>query len=106
MEQLVAYEWPGNIRELKNVLERAVITSRGSVLHSPEVIGGAMVKTTEIMPDNGFSTLEAMDRQHILNVLQATDWRISGPNGAAKILGLKPSTLRSRMKKLGIRKSI
>jgi PAS domain S-box-containing protein len=106
MEQLVAYEWPGNVRELKNVLERAVITSRGSVLLLPDVIGGAMVRKTEIVPETGFRTLEAMDRQHILSVLHETDGRISGPNGAAKILGLKPSTLRSRMKKLGIRKSV
>jgi len=103
MEQLKAYDWPGNVRELKNVLERAIITASDSVLRLPEVIG----PQTEIRPETAnaaenLSTLNDVERRHILTVLKLTDWRISGPKGAAKILGLNPSTLRFRIKKLGI----
>lgn len=105
MEQLKAYDWPGNVRELKNVLERAIITASNSVLPLQDIIAPA----TKSRPGNAdatanLSTLEDLERRHILTVLKATNWRISGPNGAAKILGLNPSTLRSRLKKLNIKR--
>jgi formate hydrogenlyase transcriptional activator len=99
LERLEAYPWPGNVRELENVIERAVIVSRGPKLElgewfpAPQVGRGARVRT-----------LEELEREHIVAVLEMTAWRVSGERGAAKILGLKPTTLDARMKKLGIRR--
>jgi PAS domain S-box-containing protein len=106
MEVLMAYDWPGNVRELRNVLERAIITSTDSVLRLPSEFFQTTVKQLEKVDDmENPSTLEDVERNHILTVLRTTDWRISGPNGAAKMLGLNPSTLRSRLKKLGIQRT-
>lgn len=109
LEALKAYDWPGNVRELKNVLERAIITSTDSVLRLPLEFGP---QTDEARPpaasesthDSPMDTLEAVERRHILTVLETVKWRISGDKGAAKILGVNPSTLRSRLKKLNIRR--
>jgi transcriptional regulator with GAF, ATPase, and Fis domain len=104
MDQLVAYEWPGNVRELKNVVERAIITSQAAELHLPEALGRRMnIPQVPVNPDNGdLPTLAYVERKYITHVLQSTGWRISGPKGAAKTLNLNPSTLRYRIKKLGI----
>jgi transcriptional regulator with GAF, ATPase, and Fis domain len=104
MDQLVAYEWPGNVRELKNVVERAIITSQTAELHLPEALGRRMnIPQVPVSPDNGdLPTLAYVERKYITHVLQSTGWRISGPKGAAKTLNLNPSTLRYRIKKLGI----
>ncbi len=119
MERLVAYHWPGNIRELENVIERAVILSAGPEL---EVAAEALPGAVETAPGRGLVfkagrpqvqdsirspgddplTLEEMERRHIVEVLNRTRWKIDGPNGAAGFLKLNPSTLRSRIKKLGI----
>ena len=100
MSALVRYPWPGNIREMQNVIERAVILSRGPVLHIPS----ADLKPR--IPDggemNGFATLEEVERRHILSVLEQTNWVFAGPNGAAVRLGIKRPTLQFRMQKLGI----
>ncbi len=104
MDQLTSYEWPGNVRELRNVLERAIITSQDRILNLPERIGSDATRSTEVDCSNGFSTLEAIERRHIMRVLEATGWLISGPKGAAQVLGLNPSTLRSRLKKLAIQR--
>jgi formate hydrogenlyase transcriptional activator len=97
IKALQSYSWPGNIRELENIIERAVITSPEGNLHVelPLSVGTA--------PDKG-CTLEEIERGHILKVLQDTDWIIEGPRGAARRLGLNPSTLRFRAKKLDIRR--
>ena len=98
MESLMGYHWPGNVRELQNVVERALILSEGSELVLGDWLpgpGGVREPATE-------GTLDEVQRKHILKVLGRTQWRVSGANGAAKILGLKPTTLESRMKKLGI----
>ena len=106
LEKLTAYNWPGNVRELINILERAVITSFDSVIRLPEEIA----ETTK-PPENASNAqtqpvdLQTVERQHIISVLNSVNWRISGPKGAAKILGLNPSTLRFRMQKLGISKN-
>jgi PAS domain S-box-containing protein len=105
MSRLLTYRWPGNVRELENVLERAVILTAGPTLEI-----GADVLPVDIEPlasaaGASDATLEATERQHILTVLQQTDWVVEGPRGAAKILGLHPNTLRSRLKKLGIRRT-
>ncbi len=95
MEILQRYSWPGNVRELRNVIERSMILSKGSTL---EVILPKIDETSNL---DGI-TLKQLERKHILNVLDKTGWRIKGKSGAAEILGLKPSTLFFKMKKLGI----
>ena len=95
---LQRYPWPGNIRELEHVIERAVILSEGPELEPIDWLSPSDNKTglTKTL------TLEDMERQHITDVLEQTNWRVSGDKGAAAILGLKPTTLEARMKKLGI----
>jgi PAS domain S-box-containing protein len=103
LDLLAAYHWPGNIRELENVVERAVILSDGPELEiDPEVLPVAAVSFEEAAPDAGGKSLVSVERGHILAVLAQVGWVIEGPTGAAKVLGLHPNTLRSRMKKLGI----
>jgi formate hydrogenlyase transcriptional activator len=112
MEALMRYSWPGNIRELRNVIERAIIVAKGSVLEielptlsSPAPYKAAPSPRGESngTPADGL-TLDETQRRHILTVLQKTGWRVSGKNGAAAILGLKPTTLESRMARLGIKR--
>jgi formate hydrogenlyase transcriptional activator len=101
MEALVQYAWPGNIRELENVIERAVILSPGSDLQ----INAGELRTAPAQSEqvNGAAvTLNDAERQHILNVLRETRWVLGGPNGAAARLAMKRTTLQSKMKKLGI----
>jgi transcriptional regulator with GAF, ATPase, and Fis domain len=103
--QLQDHDWPGNVRELRNVLEQAVIRSSGRILQLPKGFDAERSRPVQGNPaDDGFATLETLEKQHILKVLDATGWRISGPKGASNILGLNSSTLRFRMNKLGIRK--
>ncbi|HEX7081111.1 MAG TPA: sigma 54-interacting transcriptional regulator [Gammaproteobacteria bacterium] len=107
---LKRYDWPGNIRELKNVIERAVILSRGKVLRldlaMADILGaGRVAKAAADEHDDEVMTeeqLRSLERENMLKALRLTGWRVSGPNGAAKLLGLKPSTLADRMKKFGI----
>ena len=100
MELLQDFPWPGNVRELKNLIERMMIMCEGEILHVELPSLGAGTNIYEGL------TLEAMERKHIQSVLEQTDWRVSGRKGAAEILGLKPTTLNSRMKKLGIKRSV
>ena len=98
MSALQRYQWPGNIRELEHVIERAVILSEGSELESIEWLSQSNDKARS----GTIQTLEQMERQHIVDVLEQTNWRVSGEKGAAKILDVNPTTLEARMKKLGI----
>jgi formate hydrogenlyase transcriptional activator len=98
MSALSRYAWPGNIRELENMIERAVILSPGSELRVP--LGELKSPLADATP--ALSTLEAAEREHILRALQAARWVIGGPAGAAAKLGMKRTTLQSRMQKLGI----
>jgi formate hydrogenlyase transcriptional activator len=98
MRVLEDYHWPGNVRELENVLHCAIIVCQGSSLSAADVSLSAL----EPPPIDQSATLVDVERRHIARVLQASRWRIEGPGGAAQILGLKPSTLRSRMSRLGI----
>jgi formate hydrogenlyase transcriptional activator len=121
MEQLSRYAWPGNIRELENVLERAVILSNGPTLEIDQTVFASA--TAALQPifdgprphgseDSGeaarmtssppLESLESSTRSHILAALEKSSWVIDGPHGAAKILAVHPNTLRSRIKKLGI----
>jgi formate hydrogenlyase transcriptional activator len=103
MNVLVRYHWPGNIRELQNLVERAVILSTGPTLRVP--IDALHVQAAPAAVHRKGETLEEAERGHILNALEAADWVISGPKGAATKLGLKRSTLQARMEKLGIRRA-
>jgi len=93
---LRAYRWPGNVRELQHVIERAVILSRGSQLALGDWFRDATPAACQTV------TLEEAERAHILKILEQTDWRVSGKAGAAERLGLRPTTLESRMKRLAI----
>ena len=98
---LQAYHWPGNVRELENVIERAVIITASDTLTLGEWPPPSQA-TPQPTASAGAATLEDIQRQHILATLEQTNWRVSGKGGAAERLGLKPTTLESRMKKLGI----
>ncbi len=100
MEKLKCYSWPGNVRELENVIERAVILSTSKKL----VLGDWLPKNSVVQNGNGVLTLEAMEKKYISETLERTGWKIRGEQGAAKVLDIKPTTLASRMKKLGIQR--
>ncbi len=97
MEALQSYSWPGNVRELRNVVERAMILHRGPRLRID------MPETERADASHGLK-LEEVERRHVVTVLEMSGWRIRGKNGAAEMLGLKPTTLESRLEKLGIRR--
>jgi DNA-binding NtrC family response regulator len=99
MELLQNYHWPGNIRELENVLERAVINSSGPKLHLVDELKKPRKDSTKAN-----RSLADVERAYIVRVLEQTHWKVSGKNSAAEILGLDRSTLRARMRKLDILK--
>ena len=103
MTHLAEKDWPGNIRELQNTIERAVIISPGDTLTLTETMDGEL--KSQKSDDITGKTIAEVERNHICQILEEANWRIYGPNGAARILDLNPSTLRFRMKKLGIVKS-
>ena len=100
LNALTAYYWPGNVRELQNVIERAVLLSRGRELE----LGDWFRQPTDSPGASGVVTLAELQRGHIMKVLELTGWRVSGEGGAARILGIKPTTLHARMAKLHIRR--
>lgn len=111
IRRLKAYSWPGNVRELQNVIERAVITARDGRLNLdralPEVVPSPVDEPIfcgdgSRPPIRTMKELEAMERENILRALETADWKVSGDKGAARLLGMNPSTLASRMKALGI----
>ncbi|CAI4030326.1 DNA-binding protein Fis / transcriptional regulator, Fis family [Nitrospira tepida] len=111
IRRLKAYSWPGNVRELQNVIERAVITARDGRLNLdralPEVAPSPVDEPISCRdgsrpPIRTMKELEAMERENILRALETADWKVSGDKGAARLLGMNPSTLASRMKALGI----
>jgi formate hydrogenlyase transcriptional activator len=100
MEALVRHSWPGNIRELQNLVEHSVILSSGPVLRVP--LAGLQSSAAASQGSVKRRTLEEAEREHLLNILKETKWVVSGPRGAATLLGMKRSTLQFQMKKLGI----
>jgi transcriptional regulator with GAF, ATPase, and Fis domain len=128
MQRLVEYPWPGNVREFENLIERGLILASSNVLHiGPEILGPgvplarppntvtaapqpqtpqtAAAAPAPVVPPEELTSLAAIQREHILRVLRAADWVIEGERGAAARLGVKPATLRFRMKKFGITRS-
>jgi formate hydrogenlyase transcriptional activator len=103
VERACAYAWPGNIRELENLVERALILTRGGMLDGSELIPGPSAAAR--LEPAGDGTLEDLERAHIRRVLDETGWKVEGDRGAARRLGLNPSTLRGRMRKLGLGKT-
>jgi DNA-binding NtrC family response regulator len=98
MSALTAYAWPGNVRELEHTVERAMIVSEGPELATIEWL----TRPDAVAPTSAPGTLEDVERAHIIAVLESTSWRVSGQRGAAEILGMRPTTLEYRMKKLKI----
>jgi len=112
LERLASYDWPGNVRELENVIERAVILSAGPELEIGSDVCPVLVPLApaeaDARPERPLAasgSLDEVERRHIVDTLRATAWRVEGSGGAAERLGVNPSTLRSRMKKLGISRS-
>ena len=107
-----AYEWPGNVRELKNVIERAVILSKGNNLRLdlslPESAGSQVgIENRAVASDDQLLTekqMRSLQKQNLITALKQTNWRVSGTDGAAELLGIKPTTLADRIKSFGIRK--
>ena len=100
MKALTDYDWPGNVRELENIIERAVITSPGKKLD----LGNSLPKNNSNADDDKILALEENEKRHILKALEATNWRVSGDKGAAKLLQINRTTLEARMKKLDIKR--
>ncbi len=100
LKVLADYRWPGNIRELENIIERADILSTNEKLNIPKNLFGI-----NISPAENYQKLDDIERSHIVQILNETSWKINGEKGAAKILDINPNTLRSRMVKLGIKKT-
>lgn len=109
MKALENYGWPGKVRELMNVIERAVIVSQGTELQlagelSAHSVRRGKEKEIESTEKPAFKGLNGVERRHILETLQEAGWKIEGPEGAAQRLDMNPSTLRTRMKKLQIKR--
>jgi len=114
INRLKSYAWPGNVRELQNVIERAVITAhqgRPNLDHALPETAESLKSAKEAqtpsddIPIKTAAQIQALERENLIRALKATDWRISGKNGAAKLLGLPPSTLNSRLKTLGLKRT-
>jgi DNA-binding NtrC family response regulator len=101
LARAAAHDWPGNVRELENVVERALIMSGGALLDGSDLFTPVGASS----PVPSMTTLEEMERAYIVRVLEATGWQVEGEGGAARILGLNPSTLRGRLRKLGVRRA-
>jgi DNA-binding NtrC family response regulator len=105
LARLMDYSWPGNVRELQNVIERSILLSNDAVLRDVSFIGSTPRGEVPVEDGNPVKTIAQMERDHILSVLRQCKGRVSGPGGAAELLNLPASTLKSKMKKLGIEKS-
>ncbi len=113
---LQGYDWPGNVRELQNVIERAVITSRGNALHFdlPDLVQASEAFTSSVAVPKATNEMDVIpeaekphrERENILAALRRTNWKVGGPGGAAELLGIKSTTLHSRIKKMGLKKPV
>jgi len=103
MDKLIQYDWPGNIRELENIIERGTILSSGPLFRVPEL---GVIRQPSLAHGEEDATISGVERRHILGTLQKTGWKVRGRGGAAAILNIHPSTLDFRMKKLGIQRPL
>jgi transcriptional regulator with GAF, ATPase, and Fis domain len=101
LRRLSGYQWPGNVRELKNVIQRAVISANGPYLHLVDALGPARLEQHK---ESWMKPLHDVEREHILQALTKTNWKVSGKNSAAELLALDRGTLRRKMAKLGLRR--
>ncbi len=108
MKALTNHDWPGNVRELRNIVERAMILSPGTRLELDDAFPGhhRTIRVSGRTSEQQSENLEDAQREHIVRVLEECGWKVRGKDGAAERLGLKRTTLQSRMKKLGIRRQI
>jgi transcriptional regulator with GAF, ATPase, and Fis domain len=110
LQRLKAHDWPGNVRELQNIIERAVIDARHGPLEIPLALAPSphAAKTAALPPSaaecDSYEKLQSLERDLLMHTLHATNWVVSGPKGAARALGVKPTTLKYRMDKLLVRK--
>jgi transcriptional regulator of acetoin/glycerol metabolism len=106
MDSLTSYEWPGNVRELRNVVERGMIVSPGTRLELGDTltVRPGTTRASHRTSKQQSGNLEDVERDHIVKVLEECGWKVRGKDGAAERLGLKRTTLQSRMKKLGIQR--
>ena len=107
--RLLAYSWPGNVRELQNVIERAVITSTNGMLNLNRALPESKLNTDPERHEHGhhihtIEELQDIERKNMILALESVNWKVSGDTGAARLLGVNPSTLNSRMKALGIKR--
>jgi DNA-binding NtrC family response regulator len=106
IDKLARYSWPGNIRELENTIQRNIVLAKGNVIESLEMPNPKITAIVNPQANDRLKTMKENERDHILAVLESCNWKISGKGGAAEILDINVNTLNSRMKKLGIEKSI
>jgi DNA-binding NtrC family response regulator len=105
IHQLQQYNWPGNIRELEHLIERAVLLTTGDTIHHIDLpVIRTMVSKDSSSGSEMVKTIDEMEKEHILNILGFCKGKISGAQGAATLLGVPPSTLHSKMKRLGIQR--
>jgi transcriptional regulator of acetoin/glycerol metabolism len=102
MDELTSYNWPGNVRELRNIIERAMILSPATTLE----LGNWFPSSSSQSRESTGETIAEVEKAHIEKILAACDWKIRGKDGAAEHLGLKRTTLQSRMKKLGLERPV
>ena len=105
-KMLLQYDWPGNIRELENTIQRNIVLAKSAVIETLEIPVSKRTVNATSDNQNGFKTMIENERDHILAVLESCNWKISGKGGAAEILDINANTLNSRIKKLGIEKEI
>ena len=104
LNKMMAYSWPGNIRELEHLIERSVLLAKGTIIEEISLPIGEKKNVSFDVGETRLKTIHENERDHIISVLQKCNGRIWGPGAAAEILNIQPSTLKSRMKKLGIKK--
>lgn len=102
VDMMLQYNWPGNVRELENMIERSVLLCNGTVIDTMTLPKAGWVKNLD--EDSPVKTIQQNERDHVISVLKICNWKLSGPGGAAELLEINEFTLRSRMKKLGIKK--
>lgn len=106
LQEMMKHDWPGNVRELQNLVERSVLLATGSVIENVSIETSGQTPIPAVYPSGTMKTIAENERDHIISVLERCNWKIAGRGGAAEILDMNPSTLNSRIRKLGIEKMV